>query len=50
MDIVNWPLAKHPMNWVIIMLMLVIAGFVLHLVCGHYADVRDSPPTSALAQ
>ena len=32
MQIVNWPLAKHPMNWITIWLMLFLAGFALHLV------------------
>jgi len=30
--IINWRLAKHPMNYVIITLMLVIAGIAGHLV------------------
>lgn len=30
--IINWNLVSHPLNWVIILLMLVIAGGI-----GHYA-------------
>jgi hypothetical protein len=30
--LINWNLVSHPLNWVIILLMLVIAGGV-----GHYA-------------
>ena len=29
---INWNLVSHPMNWVVILLMLVIAGAI-----GHYA-------------
>jgi hypothetical protein len=29
--IINWPLLKNPLNWVIVLLMLVIAGMA-----GHY--------------
>ena len=29
---INWNLVQHPLNWVVILLMLVIAGAI-----GHYA-------------
>lgn len=32
MQVVNWPLIKNPLNWLIVLLMLVIAGMA-----GHYA-------------
>lgn len=28
---INWELVKNPLNWAIVVLMLVIAGFGLHL-------------------
>lgn len=28
-ELVNWPLLKNPVNWVIVILMLIIAGFAL---------------------
>ena len=31
MEIVNWGLLKHPLNWFTIVLMLLIAGFAGHL-------------------
>ena len=30
--LINWDLASHPLNWVVILLMLTIAGAI-----GHYA-------------
>ena len=35
---INWELMKNPYNWVIIILMLAIAGFALHLVLPQYFD------------
>lgn len=34
--IINWQLAKHPMNWVIVLLMLVIAGIAGHLALSFF--------------
>lgn len=34
MQVVNWPLLKNPLNWLIVILMLVIAGMA-----GHYGLV-----------
>ena len=34
--IINWQLAKHPMNWVTILLMLVIAGIAGHLALSYF--------------
>lgn len=31
MEILNWGLIKHPMNWVILLLMVFIAATALHL-------------------
>lgn len=31
MQVINWPLMKNPINWLIVLLMLVIAGMA-----GHY--------------
>lgn len=30
--LVNWGLLKNPVNWIIVVLMLVIAGFALDLI------------------
>jgi hypothetical protein len=29
--LINWPLLKNPVNWIIVILMLVIAGFAIDL-------------------
>ena len=36
MEILNVALLKHPLNWVIILLMVMIAGIALHLVLDFY--------------
>ena len=36
MEVVNWPLIKHPMNWAIVILMVVIASIAFHFVVLHY--------------
>jgi hypothetical protein len=33
---INLPLASHPMNWVIIILMVMIFGIAAHLVFDFY--------------
>lgn len=35
MDIVNWDLVKHPINWIIVLLMVFIAGIALHLILQY---------------
>jgi hypothetical protein len=32
MKVINWPMLKNPLNWAIVLLMLLIAAFA-----GHYA-------------
>lgn len=36
MEIVNTSLLKHPMNWIIILLMVMLFGIGLHLVLDYY--------------
>ena len=36
-EIINWELAKNPLNWVIVALMLAIAVFGLNLIAGKSA-------------
>jgi hypothetical protein len=36
MQIINWEIAKHPMNWVTVLLMVFIAGIFIHLVMDFY--------------
>jgi hypothetical protein len=30
-DLINWPLIKNPINWITIILMLIIGGFVIDI-------------------
>ncbi len=32
MEVVNWNLLKHPMNWIIVILMVIIASIALNLI------------------
>lgn len=36
MEILNFPLLKQPLNWIIILLMVIIAGIALHLILDFY--------------
>lgn len=36
MNIVNFDLLKHPLNWVIVILMVMIFGIAAHLVLDFY--------------
>lgn len=35
MKIINWPLAKQPLNWLVVILMLVIVGMAGHLLLSY---------------
>jgi hypothetical protein len=35
MQIVNWNLIKHPLNWITVVLMVLIAGMFLQLLVKH---------------
>lgn len=34
--IINFDLVKHPLNWIILLLMVTIAGIAIHLVLDFY--------------
>jgi hypothetical protein len=36
MDIINFAFLKHPLNWVIVILMVMIFGIATHLVLDFY--------------
>jgi len=36
MELLNFQLLKHPLNWIIIFLMILIFGIALHLVLSFY--------------
>jgi hypothetical protein len=49
LQIINTSLMKHPLNWVVITLMLLIAGIALHLVMqalGFNASKSGGNPAS----
>jgi hypothetical protein len=33
----NWAIIKHPLNWAIVLLMLVIAGFIVDILAQYHA-------------
>lgn len=35
MKIINFDLMKHPMNWVTVILMVLIAGIFVHIILGY---------------
>lgn len=44
MEVVNWELIKHPMNWVVVLLMVMIAGIFITLVLDFYGVQPGTPP------
>ncbi len=34
----NWAILRHPMNWFIVLLMVLIAGSVFHLMMRHWEN------------
>lgn len=41
MELINFSLIKHPLNWVIILLMVILFGIGAHLVLDFY-DLNPS--------
>lgn len=33
--VINWNLIKHPLNWITVVLMVLIAGMFFHLLAVH---------------
>jgi hypothetical protein len=33
--ILNWQLLKHPMNWIVVTLMVLIAGVAMHFILQY---------------
>jgi hypothetical protein len=42
MEIVNWKLAGHPMNWVVLLLMVFIAMIAVHFVLSRFTTPKAS--------
>jgi hypothetical protein len=47
MKIINWELAKNPLNWVIVFLMVFIAGLAIHFVTEHVQIAAIGGPLNA---
>lgn len=48
---INTSFIKHPLNWVIVLLMLIIAGAFGHLVLSYFGvepSRKDDTPTNGL--
>ena len=43
MQVVNWKMAQHPMNWLTFMLMVIIAGSIGHLVLSYLGVEPNTP-------
>jgi hypothetical protein len=43
----NWELLKHPVNWIIVLLMLVIAGAAGHLALTYFGAQASGPSGSS---
>lgn len=35
MQVINWELMKHPLNWATVILMVIIGGAALHFLLAH---------------
>ena len=50
MKVINFAIAKHPLNWAIVFLMVLIAGFAGSLVMAYfgrtYATAHSNPATT----
>jgi len=48
--IINWQLAKHPMNYLIVTLMLIIAGIAGHFILSLIGATPAKPPLKSSEQ
>jgi hypothetical protein len=39
MEVVNWKILSHPMNWVTVVLMVFIGGIIVHLLLAHLPTI-----------
>jgi hypothetical protein len=44
MTVVNWDLMKHPINWFVVVLMVLIAGVGTHFVIQHLKQSVTTTP------
>ena len=43
MEIINFEILKHPLNWVTVMLMVFIAGIVVHMILKYQQALPVTP-------
>jgi preprotein translocase subunit YajC len=41
-NIINWGLLRHPMNWLTLILMVMIAAAAFHFVMLHYNQTKQT--------
>jgi hypothetical protein len=51
MQVINWRIVSHPLNWVTVFLMIFIAGIAAHLILSLFGQVpaklqAQNQPTS----
>ena len=46
MEIINWRIVGHPLNWLTVVLMVFIGGLAVHFVLGHLGVVPASQQSS----
>ena len=39
MEVINWRLVTHPLNWVTVFLMVFIAGIAAHFILTYFGQV-----------
>lgn len=39
MEVINWRLVGHPLNWITVFLMVFVAGLLVHLVLTYFGKV-----------
>jgi hypothetical protein len=47
LDPINWKMVTHPMNWLVIILMLIIAGAIGHYLMSLFGQEPAKSPQSS---
>lgn len=53
MNPINWKMIGHPMNWIVVLLMLILAGTAGHLLLsllGHEPASQNVSPNAGVGQ
>lgn len=46
MEIINWNIAKNPLNWLIVGVVLLLWGFLADVVCSYVSNNQSSTPAN----